>query len=436
MLVFLHLSDIHFTERPRSSPHEIDEQIRIELRHDAVEQCNRLGGASALLISGDIADKGQTSEYAKAADWLTELCAALDIGSENVWVIPGNHDVDRSAHGALHDALRTELEGIDLGRLDEKLAELLLDKTSSELVNAPFKPYFEFARRYKSLPLEDAFFWENEIRLDDSLAVRLRGMNSAVVSDGTDEEKKPRLVLGASQTQIQRRPGVIHLAMCHHPPDWVRDESAIGTVHANAALFLTGHNHHSEVLQKQNCLWVAAGALHPPRKEEEWKPHYNVITFDLISSDTQPEALPKVEICIYPRTFIDARFTSAISPRQRDCRVFDIDEVAAQALDNGPIGAPAESYENQPPDSEVTRLADRRLRLRHRYNELLDGARREIAKQFGFSLAEIQEAGPVALGDFLIERAAASGQLAELWSAVEKGHNQPDRDNPYREDDA
>jgi hypothetical protein len=75
------------------------------------------------------------------------------------------------------------------------------------------------------------------------------------------------------------------------------------------------------------------------------------------------------------------------------------------------------------------------LRLRHRFNELLDGSRQEIAQKMGLTLGQIRETPASTLVDLLIARAEQEDQLMTLWSEVEKGHNQPDRANPYGEEE-
>jgi predicted phosphodiesterase len=433
MLVFLHLSDIHFSSRSRNDPHELDEGIRAELRHDAVAECRRLGGASALLITGDIAAKGKTTEYANAADWLTELCAELQIGSENVWVIPGNHDVDTDAHQGANNLLRAELEAIELGHLDRRLADIFDDAPSSADLLAPLRPYGEFARRYDSHAPDHLPFWTHDFELDDRISVRVRGMNSALISDLTDESKKPRLVLGGVQAQIQREPGIVHLAMCHHPSDCLRDGALIDDVKANATVLLTGHDHHSDIRRCGDCHWIAAGALHPPRKEENWEPHYNILTLDLMTSATQEAPSAKVELCVYPRRWQAGRFVSALPAQSDECRTTELDQVAAQAVEA--IGTDQERYRPQPAGADVTRIADRRVRLRHRFNALLDATRSDIAQELGLTLLEIQQVGAALLADSVIERAQANHRLADLWLLVENAHGLPDTDNPYRKDE-
>jgi 3',5'-cyclic AMP phosphodiesterase CpdA len=93
---FLHLSDIHFRKNT-DTLYDASKNLRDELEADAERNSKELGGIHAILVSGDIAFSGHEDEYKIAHGWLQRLCAKVGCPLENVWVIPGNHDVDRKA---------------------------------------------------------------------------------------------------------------------------------------------------------------------------------------------------------------------------------------------------------------------------------------------------------------------------------------------------
>jgi len=124
-LVFLHLSDIHFSRRSSTS-YDPDLDLRRQLLADAVQLMTQVKVCSGILVSGDVAFSGKPDEYAKARDWLREICHKLNCSEESVWVIPGNHDVDRDAFrksSMIQDKHQTLRTGDALsGRLDLKQA--------------------------------------------------------------------------------------------------------------------------------------------------------------------------------------------------------------------------------------------------------------------------------------------------------------------------
>ena len=48
----------------------------------------------AVLVTGDIAYSGSADQYEKAATWFSRIADMLDFDEANVWMVPGNHDVD------------------------------------------------------------------------------------------------------------------------------------------------------------------------------------------------------------------------------------------------------------------------------------------------------------------------------------------------------
>src|SRR5215467_3015701 len=112
MLRFIHLSDIHFSNRVAQYGFNPDKQLRELVLEDVTEMSEKLGCANAILVSGDTAFAGQRPEYEDAAEWLDSVCAAANCGAEAVLVCPGNHDVDQGVIRANpliqdgHDAVR------------------------------------------------------------------------------------------------------------------------------------------------------------------------------------------------------------------------------------------------------------------------------------------------------------------------------------------
>lgn len=87
--VLLHLSDLHF-----SAPDEGERWYSALAQDLSALGIERL---DALVLSGDIADRGGTRErYAVARDFLERLSNEFGIERRRVAIVPGNHDVDRS----------------------------------------------------------------------------------------------------------------------------------------------------------------------------------------------------------------------------------------------------------------------------------------------------------------------------------------------------
>ena len=96
-MLFLHLSDIHFKRTDIGEPDDPNKALRSDIIKDVKRMRQVIGrAADGILLTGDIAFAGHPGEYDFASRWLEEeLCPAAGCKAENVFVIPGNHDVDR-----------------------------------------------------------------------------------------------------------------------------------------------------------------------------------------------------------------------------------------------------------------------------------------------------------------------------------------------------
>ena len=94
-MLIVHLSDIHFHHPICATDRDPDKPFRTRLVQDARQRTETLGPIDAILVGGDIAFAGKPEEYAVARAWLYELADACRCRHERIYVIPGNHDIDR-----------------------------------------------------------------------------------------------------------------------------------------------------------------------------------------------------------------------------------------------------------------------------------------------------------------------------------------------------
>lgn len=59
-----------------------------------------------VVFTGDLADRGHATDYPRAIAFLKETCATLGVPLERLFLIPGNHDIDRSIQSAAWKSLR------------------------------------------------------------------------------------------------------------------------------------------------------------------------------------------------------------------------------------------------------------------------------------------------------------------------------------------
>lgn len=110
MLTFLHLSDLHFTTTDAGNQFDLDIKIREALLADLGTDGRT--NFDAILVTGDIAYHGRAEEFARAKEWLEEVRTNTESSPEALYVVPGNHDVNRdivsvdSSLWELHQSLR------------------------------------------------------------------------------------------------------------------------------------------------------------------------------------------------------------------------------------------------------------------------------------------------------------------------------------------
>lgn len=124
-LSILHLSDLHARSSDLDElPKEAQENRRGQLRREAASRARVLGDAwmenlrtlypnderpDLVCFTGDVADWALMSEYTAATAFVDELVGVLQISRGQVYVVPGNHDVQRHVSRAEWERLRTLL---------------------------------------------------------------------------------------------------------------------------------------------------------------------------------------------------------------------------------------------------------------------------------------------------------------------------------------
>ncbi len=433
--IILYLSDIHFHRPgPLGERLDLDTDLRNELETDAVAMKAKLGPVAAILVNGDIAFSGHPDEYGRAKKWLDGLCVKLDCPSERVFTTPGNHDIDRTAIRTskllrlCHDDFRSR----KVEDLDSAFTDYLEDSVARRDLFLPIAAYNDFAAPYGCALDADNPYWEYPLILNDESTLQLRGVNSTLVSDEDDDDTAHKLVLGSFQTNILRQDGVEYLVLCHHPPQWLRDEDEVNeALNARARIQLYGHKHKQLVSNiDQRVLRVAAGAVQPDRREPNWQPRYNYLKVRVDGAPTNR----RLAVDLYPRVWnkearrfsadydvdgsdkksVTFQLPSWQAPHQP--AVFSHEATLSETTTERNGGE--ESDVPLPQREEVPMDPDRRLT--YRFLSLPYQRRLAVAQQLGL----VQE-GDQYLTDMnryraFFGRAREGRRLADLWAVVEQ----------------
>lgn len=276
-----HLSDIHFLCDPDQIGHDPNEHMRNELVRDLVNQTKLHGGLHAIIVSGDVAYGGRSEEYKLAHNWIQELCDKTGCQKTEVFICPGNHDIDRSVLKRRnliedsHKAIRTESNN---EQRNQQLIKRLKSPEDREVLYEPLKNFNDFALSYNCRFFADKnnYAWSRDLKLEDGSILRIRGLNSAILSGQNDE--KGALFLGRQAWSISQEDGVEYLAFSHHPPIWLLDgNDMLNQLNDRARIQLYGHEHNARIDPHQRTIMLYAGAVNPHRDEKDWLPGYNFL---------------------------------------------------------------------------------------------------------------------------------------------------------------
>jgi Calcineurin-like phosphoesterase len=308
MLTFLQLSDIHFRGKTTVGDDGValDYGFREQLLADAQVAGEQAGGISGVMICGDIAQSGFTSEFGQASEWLANLCAAIGVDPWLVWVVPGNHDLEQKRIGESQWREREALRSCAAQSLDALLEEIVEDPARREMLTEPLYNYLEFASGYDCMFGPEPF-WTDLLELD-SERLELRGINSALICGPGDHARERPMVIGRNQASVTTAPGTVHYTLCHHPGEWLLDPPETGRLFDERVhIRVTGHVHIRGVETTALGIYLRAGAVAPRPGPEGVFIDPCIPRYDLVSLRTREvDSARHLEIIIRGRRWSEA----------------------------------------------------------------------------------------------------------------------------------
>lgn len=290
---WLHLSDFHIGK---------DDYGQIKLFKYILEHIkeNKEKGfiPDAIFITGDIADKGREEQYDTFTnDFLIHL---LDINSElpKVYIVPGNHDLDRDKCVLAANSLYNVLDGkqqifFDTNKEGHNLRKEILDRFlgfNNDFIADlcfPVKEIFEEKGYYI-----DTFTKENK-------KIAVIGINTAWLSNSDNDKEK----LTPGKYMIEEALNAAgdcdyKIVLGHHPLSWLQSEqrqqiSALFAKHK--AIYLHGHMHKNSgeysLAVNTGFLTLQCGAAFQARENEKY---YNSLQWgELNFDDNTVRIIPK-----------------------------------------------------------------------------------------------------------------------------------------------
>lgn len=281
MITWLHLSDLHFRA---SKLHAWDEDVVLQQLLDDVLRCLKEYQLvlDFVLVSGDIAFSGSAAEYAMASGFFDELLAITGLSEDQLFLVPGNHDVDRTAISSGAETIVSSCTG------RQAVDRALIQQMDRELILSKFHNYAEFVQRYLGdhrLTCDEHYCSVRTLQRH-SREISVLGLNSAWLSYG--DHDRNHLALGERQVHQAIKASLdadLRIAMLHHPFDWLQDtdhEACEALLMDHCDFVLHGHLHRVGLLMQRSpdarAMFVGAGACYEARQSRN---SYNLVRLDL-----------------------------------------------------------------------------------------------------------------------------------------------------------
>jgi predicted MPP superfamily phosphohydrolase len=239
----LHLSDLHVSARRAWD----QDPVLSGLARDVAGLVKSVGPIDLVALTGDVAERGADAEYALARQWLEgALLPAAGVARERLFIVPGNHDVERGAVNRMVQSLQRDLLKAES---EEAIAEVLADPQQRDALLARHAPFTRFVEAL-GVPRGDGAPWWSTTLEVRGVRVHVAALDTAWASFCDDD--KGRLLISRYQAHAALRDverADLAIALMHHPWDDLAEFDAREVREAvlrRCKLVLRGHLHQAE----------------------------------------------------------------------------------------------------------------------------------------------------------------------------------------------
>jgi len=289
---WLHISDFHLDDKKDTYESDLVLNALVKSVRDWDDK------PDVIFATGDVADKGKPAEYARATKFFDDLLeAAGGLSKDRLFVIPGNHDVDREAGEYLKRTLETESEAVKYFAPGARVPH----RAKLEAYDQWYAEYFAGTAR----GVVDGGAWStcrvHEVLEVDGVRLQVLTVNSALFCQGDDDNAKLWIGRRCLEEAVKElKDDVVRVCLIHHPVDWLSyDETAVvpALLQDNVDFILRGHLHQIRIVAEKDpmsgVLSMASGAAYQGRK---WENQVLDVVLDVA----------KAEMRVRPLKYIDA----------------------------------------------------------------------------------------------------------------------------------
>lgn len=273
-ITWLHLSDLHIWGKALD---DLD-AVLDALWSDISEQMAKGLRPDFIAFTGDVARSGRAEEYKLAEEYFFgPLLEVTALSPGELFIVPGNHDVDWRASERFDPSLLPDLADRD------DVASLTGD--AQRLLSERMRNYAEFVHRFfgqppgRQIPQHPPYHYLQRVAMEDR-SIALVCLDSAWFSglprdakgDVNDqgnlrigERELDRVLKGAGQADLC-------IVLLHHPLAWLREEDRVRTerrLEQVCDFVLHGHHHASGIAVRGSAagrtVYIPAGAVYGHR---------------------------------------------------------------------------------------------------------------------------------------------------------------------------
>ena len=291
---WLHLSDMHISAKQLYN----QKIVHKALFQDIEEMLSNKGAQIDLIFfTGDVSQNASTEDYEASLEFVSKLLEISKVAKENIFIVPGNHDVNRHNVSRLLDEQRLRWESND------DLLKVIEDKRVMDLFLKRFDNYSKFLNNLygttEAITHENYYY--GHLRQLAGIEFGIVGLNSAWASHGGRQDSNHIYV---SEFQVDNAlskvsSAKIKIAILHHPLSWLyeHDMAAVeNLLRLHCQVVLHGHIHRADfnlvnsLSASQIIIPAGAGFAH-----RGYTNNYNITELDF----------DKKTIRIAPRLYFD-----------------------------------------------------------------------------------------------------------------------------------
>lgn len=299
-LRLLHISDLH-DRGTRETEAWRRRRVLADSWEENLAELLQDGPIDLVCFTGDAADWGKPEEFEAAAEFLKAVCDRVRVPHERLFVVPGNHDVDRSIEPDTWSAVRSAVERVEplgLARWlhGRELPPGFQPEWRTRLFDR-FGAYRQWVHSSLGRPevlaghaADGPHSYRISLKLRD-LPIHVIGLDSAWLCGDDSDAGRLRLTDEQVMAQLTDRGQSLEgfrLVLVHHPLDDLHSadrETVRARLADHADLVLRGHLHSPEISTwadpDHRLRQLAAGCLYEGHRADQYPNGCQVITLEL-----------------------------------------------------------------------------------------------------------------------------------------------------------